>query len=184
MSSQDNDQDNRVVAVVVIAAILLAVGTAIGFGIHKARGGAAKAAAPAPAVVAAAAPAPAEAPAAAAAPAAAPSADDASVVVEAGVVKFYFASGKSDLAAGALDALKDAVAAAQAGKKLVISGFHDTTGDPAKNAELAKLRAFAVRDALKGAGVAETSLELKKPEQTAADGSNAEARRVEVVIAP
>ncbi len=183
MSSQDNDQDNRVVAVVVIAAILLAVGVALGFGIHKARGGAGKAAAPAPAVEAAAAPAPAEAPAAAA-PAAAPVGDDASVVVEAGVVKFYFASGKSDLAAGALDALKDAVAAAQAGKKLVISGFHDTTGDPAKNAELAKLRAFAVRDALKGAGVAETSLELKKPEQMAGDGSNAEARRVEVVIAP
>lgn len=180
MSSQDNDQENRVVAVVVIAAILLAVGTAIGFGIHKARGGAkTEAAAPAaPAVEAAAAPAPVEAPAAAA-----PSADDASVVVEAGVVKFYFASGKSDLAAGALDALKEAIAAAQAGKKLVISGFHDSTGDPAKNAELAKLRAFAVRDALKGAGVAETSLELKKPEQTAGDGSNAEARRVEVVIA-
>ena len=181
MSSQDNDQENRVVAVVVIAAILLAVGTAIGFGIHKARSGAkTEAAAPAaPAVEAAAAPAPVEAPAAAA-----PSADDASVVVEAGVVKFYFASGKSDLAAGALDALKEAIAAAQAGKKLVISGFHDSTGDPAKNAELAKLRAFAVRDALKGAGVAETSLELKKPEQTTADGSNAEARRVEVVIAP
>ena len=186
MSSQDNDQENRVVAVVVIAAILLAVGTAIGFGIHKARGGAkTEVAAPAaPAVEAAAAPAPAAAEAPAAAPAAAPSADDASVVVEAGVVKFYFASGKSDLAAGALDALKEAIAAAQAGKKLVISGFHDSTGDPAKNAELAKLRAFAVRDALKGAGVAETSLELKKPEQTTADGSNAEARRVEVVIAP
>lgn len=182
MSSQDNDQDNRVVAVVVIAAILLAVGTAIGFGIHKARGGA-KTEAAAPAVEAAAAPAPAAVEAPAAAPAAAPSADDASVVVEAGVVKFYFASGKSDLAAGALDALKEAIAAAQAGKKLVISGFHDSTGDPAKNAELAKLRAFAVRDALKGAGVAETSLELKKPEQTAGDGSNAEARRVEVVIA-
>lgn len=179
MSSQDNDQENRVVAVVVIAAILLAVGTAIGFGIHKARGGArTEAAAPAaPAVEMAAVPA--EAPAAAAS-----AADDASVVVEAGVVKFYFASGKSDLAAGALDALKEAIAAAQAGKKLVISGFHDSTGDPAKNAELAKLRAFAVRDALKGAGVAETSLELKKPEQTAGDGSNAEARRVEVVIAP
>ena len=178
MSSQDNDQENRVVAVVVIAAILLAVGTAIGIGIHKARGGA-KMATAAPAVEAAAAPAP----AAVEAPAAAPSASDASVVVEAGVVKFYFATGKADLAAGALDALKEAIAAAQAGKKLVVSGFHDSTGDPARNAELAKQRAFAVRDALMGAGVAETSLELKKPEETTGDGSNAEARRVEVVIA-
>ena len=172
MSSQDNDQDIRVVAAVLISAILLAVGLAIGIGIHKARGGA-KAEAP----VAAAAPA--EAPAAAAAP----SADDASVVVEAGVVKFYFASGKAELAAGALEALQDAINAAKGGKKLVISGFHDATGDAAMNAELAKQRALAVRDALVGAGVAETSLELKKPEQTTGEGSNAEARRVEVVIA-
>ena len=173
MSSQDNDQDIRVVAAVLISAILLAVGLAIGIGIHKARGGA-KAEAPAAAA------APAEAPAAAAG---APSADDASVVVEAGVVKFYFASGKAELAAGALEALQDAINAAKGGKKLVISGFHDATGDAAMNAELAKQRALAVRDALVGAGVAETSLELKKPEQTTGEGSNAEARRVEVVIA-
>lgn len=172
MSSQDNDQDIRVVAAVLISAILLAVGLALGIGIHKARGGA-KAEAPAAAA------APAEAPAAAAAP----SADDASVVVEAGVVKFYFASGKADLAAGALEALQDAIDAAKGGKKLVISGFHDATGDPAMNAELAKQRALAVRDALVGAGVAEAGLELKKPEQTTGEGSNAEARRVEVVIA-
>lgn len=171
MSSQDNDQDIRVVAAVLISAILLAVGLAIGIGIHKARGGA-KAEAPAAAA------APAEAPAAAA-----PSADDASVVVEAGVVKFYFASGKAELAAGALEALQDAINAAKGGKKLVISGFHDATGDAAMNAELAKQRALAVRDALVGAGVAEANLELKKPEQTTGEGSNAEARRVEVVIA-
>lgn len=184
MSSQDNDQDIRVVAAVLISAILLAVGLAVGIGIHKARGGAgAKAAAPAAAVQAA--PAAPAADAAAAAPAAARVGDDASVVVDNGVVKFYFASGKADLASGAVEALGDAVAAAKAGKKLVISGYHDTTGDPAKNAELAKQRAFAVRDALKGAGVDEASLELKKPEETAAGvGSNAEARRVEVMIAP
>lgn len=182
MSSQDNDQDIRVVAAVLISAILLAVGLAVGIGIHKVRGGAGdKAAAPAAAVAAAPA---APAADAAAAPAAAPVGDDASVVVDNGVVKFYFASGKADLATGAVAALGDAVAAAKAGKKLVISGFHDTTGDPAKNAELAKQRAFAVRDALKGAGVDEASLELKKPEETAATGSNAEARRVEVMIAP
>lgn len=179
MSSQDNDQDIRVVAAVLISAILLAVGLAVGIGIHKARSGAGdKAAAPAAAVEAA------PAAAAAAAPATAPVGDDASVVVDNGVVKFYFASGKADLATGAVEALGDAVAAAKAGKKLVISGFHDTTGDPAKNAELAKQRAFAVRDALKGAGVDEASLELKKPEEAAGGaGSNAEARRVEVMIA-
>ena len=98
------------------------------------------------------------------------------------MVKFYFASGKSDLATGATEAMADLIKGAQAGRKLVISGFHDATGDAVKNAELAKQRAFAVRDALKGAGVAETSIELKKPEQVNGSGTDAEARRVEITL--
>ena len=193
MSSQDNDQDNRVVAVVLISTILLAVGLALGMGISKARsGGSASAsgemtatasAEAAPAGDATAAPAEGTADrAAAAAPAMAASADDASVVIENGVVKFYFASGKADLAPGALAALGDAIAAAKAGKRLVLSGFHDATGNAAMNAELAKQRAMSVRDALVGAGVAESSLELKKPEESTGSGNDAEARRVEVTI--
>lgn len=192
MSSQDEEQEGRIVAAVLIAALVLAVGLVVGVAIQKARSFGAKKAAPAAAAVVApaadvhaAAPAAPAADATAAAPAAAAAGkDDASVVVENGVVKFYFASGKSDLAPGAVEALADAIAAGKAGKKLVISGFHDSTGDPAKNAELAKLRAFAVRDALKGAGVAESGIELKKPETATGSGNNAEARRVEVVIAP
>lgn len=171
MSSQDNEVEYRVVAVLLVAVIVLVTGFAVGLGIHKSRGGAPTTQMAAPA-------------AAPAAPAvAAASSDDASVVVENGVVKFYFASGKADLAAGALVALGDAIAAAKAGKRLVLSGFHDATGDPTFNAELAKQRALAVRDALVGAGVAETSMELKKPEQTTGTGNDAEARRVEVMIA-
>lgn len=194
MSSQDEQQEYRVAAVVLIAAVLMAVGLAIGVAIQKVRGSSAKAAPTAVAAAtagdasagaanggAASAPA-AAAPEAAAAPAS--GSDDASVVVENGVVKFYFASGKSDLAPGAVEALADAITAGKAGQKLVISGFHDSTGDPAKNAELAKQRALAVRDALKAAGVAESSIELKKPETATGSGNNAEARRVEVVIAP
>jgi outer membrane protein OmpA-like peptidoglycan-associated protein len=193
MSSQDEQQEYRVAAVVLIAAVLMAVGLAIGVAIQKVRGSGAKAA---PAAVAAATAgdasagaangAAASAPAAAAPEAAAPASgsDDASVVVENGVVKFYFASGKSDLAPGAVEALADAITAGKAGQKLVISGFHDSTGDPAKNADLAKQRALAVRDALKAAGVAESGIELKKPETATGSGNNAEARRVEVVIAP
>lgn len=180
MSSQDEEQEGRIVAAVLIAALVLVVGLVVGVAIQKVRSfGAAKA----PAAVTAAADG-AVAQAAAPAANAAAGKDDASVVVENGVVKFYFASGKSDLAPGAVDALADAIAAGKAGKKLVISGFHDSTGDPAKNAELAKLRAFAVRDALKGAGVAESGIELKKPETATGSGNNAEARRVEVMIAP
>ncbi len=109
-------------------------------------------------------------------------ADAASVKVENGVVKFYFASGKSEIAAGGKEALAEVVKAVGTGKKAVVSGFHDATGDKVKNEELSKLRAFAVRDALKGLGVAEDKIELKKPEDMLATGSNAEARRVEVSI--
>ncbi|MBU4424128.1 MAG: OmpA family protein [Gammaproteobacteria bacterium] len=108
--------------------------------------------------------------------------DGASVRVENGVVKFYFASAKADLAAGANEALADVVKGVAEGKKAVVSGFHDATGDAALNAELAKQRAFAVRDALTALGVAEEKIELKKPEETTASGSNAEARRVEVAL--
>lgn len=165
MATQDNEPEQRVVAVVLIALITLIVGGVLGLGVFSTRG--AK---------------PATAPAAAAPAAAVVSASDASVVVENGVVKFYFATGKADLAPGALVALAEAITAAKGGARLVLSGFHDATGDPAFNAELAKQRAFAVRDALTGAGVAESSLELKKPEVTTGTGANAEARRVEVVI--
>jgi outer membrane protein OmpA-like peptidoglycan-associated protein len=167
MASQEVEVEQRVVAVVVIAAILLAVGMALGFGIHKSR----PKAAPAPA-------------AAVAAPAAA--ADAARVVVEGGVVKFYFATGKADLAvdlsADVQAALNEAAAAAKAGKKLVVSGFHDSTGDAAVNAELAKQRAMTVQAVLVNLGVDAAAVELKKPEEMLGGTDNAQARRVEVVV--
>ena len=118
--------------------------------------------------------------AAAALPAAA--ADAASFKVEGGVVKFYFASAKAELASGANDALAEVAKGVAAGKKAVVSGYTDASGDAAKNEELAKQRAFAVRDALKAAGVAEDKIELKKPETITAGGATAEARRVEVAL--
>ena len=176
MSSQDDEPEYRVVALVLISVVVLAVGLVLGIGVHKARN-----AAPSAASTAAVAPV---AVVVATTTTVVPVGDDASVVVENGVVKFYFASGKADLASGALDALSEAIAAGKAGKKLVLSGFHDATGSAAANAELAKQRAIVVRDALVGAGVAEGGMELKKPEQTMGTGNNAEARRVEVMIAP
>jgi len=112
--------------------------------------------------------------------------DAATVKVEQGIVKFYFASGKADLAAGAGEALADVVKGAQSGRRLVISGFHDPVGDPAKNAALARQRALAVRDALKALGVAEQQIEIKKPEPMldsgSGSGSDADARRVEITL--
>lgn len=112
-----------------------------------------------------------------------PADDAASVTIgDDGVVKFYFATGSTDIAANANDSLAAIVAGAGEGKKVVISGFHDATGDAAQNAELAKNRAMAVQAALVALGVNEGSIELKKPESTEGDGSNAEARRVEVAL--
>ena len=165
-SSSDDDSQQRFALGFLFALIALVVTTVVGAVVYY------RGAAPAPAVAAA---------PALAAPA--PVADDAaSVRVEDGVVKFFFASGKADLAAGANDALADIVKGVAEGKKAVVSGFHDATGDAAQNAELAKNRALAVREALKALGVAEDRIELKKPEETQASGSNAEARRVEVAL--
>ena len=118
--------------------------------------------------------------------------DAASIKVEYGVVKFYFASGKTELAPGAMDALADLVKNALAGgRTLVVSGFHDATGDARKNAALAGQRALAVRDALRAAGVPMAQIALQKPAQimdgaTTAGGvvagDAAEARRVEVAL--
>ena len=69
-------------------------------------------------------------------------ADEAKVVVENGVVKFYFASGKADLATGANEALAEVVKGVKAGQKAVVSGFHDNTGALTSTQELAKKRAI------------------------------------------
>jgi outer membrane protein OmpA-like peptidoglycan-associated protein len=98
------------------------------------------------------------------------------------VGKVYFEVGKAELPGDAAKALDDALAAVNAdtARKVMLSGFHDASGDPAKNAELAKERAKSVREALKAKGVAADRIVLRKPEQTAAEGPADEARRVEI----
>ncbi|GAD22516.1 OmpA family protein [Acidovorax sp. MR-S7] len=172
-NSSDDDSQQRFALGFLFALIALVVSTVVGVVVYK-RGIAH---------------APVQAPAAAvAAPAAAPGVvvteDVATVVVEGGVVKFFFATAKAELAPGANEALADVVKGVAEGKTAQISGFHDATGDLALNQELAKQRALNVREALKVLGVAEDKVELKKPEVTQASGSNAEARRVEVILVP
>jgi outer membrane protein OmpA-like peptidoglycan-associated protein len=183
------DDDNGGVLGLIFGLVALVVASVIGFGIYQANFKAKPVKAPTEAVAttnvatkAANTPA-ADVSANSGAAVSSAAADAASVKVENGVVKFYFASGKSDVAAGGNEALAEVVIAIAGGKKAVVSGFNDATGDAVKNAELSKARAFAVRDALKALGVAEDKIELKKPENTtAAAGSSAEARRVEVSI--
>jgi len=134
---------------------------------------------------------PAEAPkAAVSAPAAvttaaapAPAAAIAPAAVIVGVVKFYFDSGKADLPADAKAKIDEIAAKAKSGGKVVISGYHDSTGNLEQNQALAKQRAFAIRDAVKSAaGIGDERFDMKKPEVTTGGPDNAEARRVEVSV--
>jgi len=128
----------------------------------------------------------AEAPAVVAAPAAVVVVEEI-VLVEAPLAgdlaaTLYFETAQSALPAGAaaeLDKVVQALAAAPA-RRLLISGFHDATGDPAKNAEIAKQRAMSVRAALLAAGIDKARIALRKPEVTTGSGTEQEARRVEM----
>lgn len=185
MFSQSDDEQQGWVLGLVFGLIALVIVLVVGLALS--RTGASRPDLPPPAVLpAVVAPAPVLAtppavPASAALSAQAVS-DAASITVEYGVVKFYFASGKAELAAGAADALVDVVKGARGGKKVLISGFHDAKGNAARNAELARQRALAVREALIAAGVPDSQIRLDKPTQTAGSGSDAEARRVEIAL--
>jgi K(+)-stimulated pyrophosphate-energized sodium pump len=97
--------------------------------------------------------------------------------------KLYFEIGKADLPADAPATLARVIAVVKTSDSihLVVSGYHDASGDAAQNAELAKQRAVAVAEALKANGVADSRIELAKPEQVNG-GDAAEARRVEVKV--
>ncbi len=98
--------------------------------------------------------------------------------------RIYFATGTADLPADASATLDRVLMTLKGSQesKATISGYHDLTGDPARNEELAKERAHAVQKALVDAGIAEDRIELKKPQATSGGGNTDEARRVEVMV--
>lgn len=186
MFSQSDDEQQGWVLGLVFGLIALVIAGALGLAISRVAAPPLDLSPPAPSPAVAPVPAPAVAvpadvPVSAALAAQAVS-DAASITVEYGVVKFYFASGDAELAAGAADALVDVVKGARGGKKVIISGFHDARGNAARNAELARQRALAVRQALIAAGVPDGQIRLDKPAETAGTGSDAEARRVEISL--
>lgn len=67
---------------------------------------------------------------------------------------------------------------------VVISGFHDASGDLNKNKRLAKRRAEAVKRYLIQAGADPQRIVLQKPQETTGTGDPAQARRVEVSVMP
>ena len=177
MSSQDEDQGGKAGLVVAFGAVALAVVVALSMAIRQSFKSVA-----APAVAEAASAAPAMA-GTAAVDASAEQLVDLSPT-GAPLATVYFASGASAVGAEADAALAKTVEAlaGSPSKKVLLSGYHDTTGDPARNAELAKERAKAVRAALLAQGVPLAQVLLRKPEVTAGGGSEQEARRVEIRV--
>jgi outer membrane protein OmpA-like peptidoglycan-associated protein len=100
------------------------------------------------------------------------------------LVKFYFESGKAELPAGAPEELAKVIAKLNEdpSKLVLLSGYHDETGGAAVNAEVAKDRAVAVKDALVAAGLAADKVKMRKPAVTLGGADPAEARRVEVRV--
>jgi len=97
--------------------------------------------------------------------------------------QLMFDTGSSALSSDAQAGVK-AVASYLADNKdakVMLSGFVDATGSADVNKELAKQRAFAVRDALKAIGVAEDRIVLQKPDDIVA-GKGEESRRVDITL--
>jgi K(+)-stimulated pyrophosphate-energized sodium pump len=108
------------------------------------------------------------------------------VVVVVGVpMRVHFDSGSETIsAAGKL--IVDGYAQALKGRpeaKIELSGFADPTGDTVKNLELARQRALTVRDELVAKGVPAESVTLVKPSEViVGQGSDADARRVDIIL--
>jgi len=180
--SEDDGQQNFILGFL-MALIALVIFFVVGIAIwHKGHGAAAVQARPAAAVISAPAPGTEPRVAEVTETVTVTIPDGASIRVANGVVNFYFATGSADLAPRAAEALAAVIKGVESGRKAVVSGFHDTTGDAAINEELAKKRAETVRDVLVGLGVPAGRIDLQKPAVTAGSGNNAEARRVEVKL--
>lgn len=96
----------------------------------------------------------------------------------------HFASASATLPADAQQAIATVVEALKAaeGRRVLLAGYHDPTGNIDFNRDLAKRRALGVRDALIAQGIPAQRIILRKPEQTTGSGNNAEARRVELLL--
>jgi K(+)-stimulated pyrophosphate-energized sodium pump len=107
--------------------------------------------------------------------------DAYAVMSEGEKVVFLFPSGQTAVLPGSEQLLAAIVSGVQAGKKAVVSGYVDATGNAAQNAEIAKQRALGVAAQLKALGVPDDRIELQKPADIQA-GNGPMARRVEVSL--
>lgn len=99
--------------------------------------------------------------------------------------RIYFTSGSATLDANAREALRS-IGNGLAGTPYVvdITGYVDASGSAAKNRALAEQRAKAVRDALAATGVPNERLRLAPPAGIVGHADPAQARRVDIALAP
>lgn len=114
----------------------------------------------------------------------APPAPPAAETAVAAVERILFDVGQDALPANANDVLERVSTAARArvGTVVLVSGYHDASGNLAANLDLARRRAEQVRHALEANGVSPSQVVLNKPVQTTGSGDPAEARRVEMRV--
>jgi outer membrane protein OmpA-like peptidoglycan-associated protein len=100
------------------------------------------------------------------------------------LAKVYFGVDEARLTNDDMGVVSMTMAALAVNAKAIVllSGFHDPSGDPKHNAELATARAHAVRDALVAGGVSAIRVKFRKPESTVGSGSPEEGRRVEIRV--
>lgn len=97
--------------------------------------------------------------------------------------RVYFESGNTTI--DPQDRVRIASLAASAkssDRHVAIIGYADRTGDEDENYELAKDRAWAVRDALVDEGVAENHIVMDPPRSVTGSGTPEEARRVDIAM--
>lgn len=154
------DSELNVVIGVLFGVIALVIALTIGLGVYKLRG--------------------------AGGPVAAAGTGEFADVAEIGepLVKFYFDRGETALPPDAPADVATIVVTLEAApdKKVLLSGFHDKSGGAAVNAEIAKNRAIAVRDALVGVGVPAERVLMRRPAVALGGADPAEARRVEARV--
>ena len=108
--------------------------------------------------------------------------DSASFKVENGVIKFYFATGKADLATGAEAALAEVAKGVAAGKRAVISGYTDAPATRRRTRSSPRRAPPRWQMPCTPPASATTRSTCKRPEAITGTGDHAEARRVEVTL--
>jgi photosynthetic reaction center cytochrome c subunit len=107
-------------------------------------------------------------------------------VAEAARSVMFFGTGSAVLEGEQAKGMAQLIAtmAATPAAKVTISGYHSASGDLTTNQELAKQRAFTVRDSLLAAGIGADRVVLEKPLSAEANlvGEDPAARRVEVTV--